>query len=141
MKNLAVVAVNMWLSYLFGSLLIIASIGAGGPVHAAEFSCGNVTCLIAKINEANTNADADTINLDPGTYTLTSIDNSTNGPNGLPIITSDITINGEDAVTKIIERDPVATFFFRIFAVAVSGKLTLNGLAVVGGGGVFPGGG
>jgi hypothetical protein len=140
MKKLSVVAVNMWLSYLFGILLVMASIGVGGTVHAAEFSCGNVTCLIAKINEANTNADADTINLDPGTYTLTSIDNSTNGPNGLPSITSDITINGEDAVTTIIERDPGATFF-RIFAVAVSGKLTLNGLAVVGGGGVFPGGG
>jgi hypothetical protein len=140
MKKLAVVGVNMWPSYLFGILLVMASIGVGGPVHAAEFSCGNVTCLIAKINEANTNADADTINLDPGTYTLTSIDNSTNGPNGLPSINSDITINGEDAVTTIIERDPGATFF-RIFAVAVSGKLTLNGLAVVGGGGVTRGGG
>src|SRR4030095_971773 len=112
MKNLAVVAVNMWLSYLFGSLLIIASIGAGGPVHAAEFSCGNVTCLIAKINEANTNADADTINLDPGTYTLTSIDTGVSpNANGLPIITSDITINGDDAVTTIIERDPGAPAF------------------------------
>jgi hypothetical protein len=57
MKKLAVVAVNMWLSHLFGSLLVMGFIGAGGPVHAAEFFCGNVTCLIAKINEANTNAE------------------------------------------------------------------------------------
>jgi hypothetical protein len=140
MKKLTIVAVNMRLSYLFGSLLVMASIGAGGPVHAAEFSCGNVTCLIAEINTANSNGEANTINLDPGTYTLKSIDNSTNGPSGLPIITSDITINGEDAATTIIERDP-GSLPFRIFAVAVSGKLTLNGLALVGGAGVSLGGG
>src|SRR5262249_45318476 len=137
MKKLAVVAVNTWLSYLFGSLLVMAFIGAGGPVpvHAAEFFCssGNVTCLIAAINQANTQAGPDTINLDPGTYTLTSINNVTNGNNGLPSITSDITINGEDAATTIIERGLGAPVF-RIFAVAVSGKLTLNGLAVARGG-------
>ena len=47
-------------------------------------------------------------------------------------MTSDITINGDDAATTIIERDPGAPSF-RILAVAVSGKLTLNGLTVRGG--------
>ena len=52
MKKLAVVAVNMWLSYLFGSLLVMAFIGAAEPVHAAEFFCpsGDVSCLIAAKN-------------------------------------------------------------------------------------------
>jgi len=31
----AFVAVNMRLSYLFGSLLIMGSVGTAGPVHAA----------------------------------------------------------------------------------------------------------
>src|SRR5207342_1302667 len=42
--------------------------------------------------------------------------------------------------TTVIERDPGAPGF-RLFAVAVSGKLTLNGLAVARGGLAFPGGG
>ena len=60
MKKLAVVVVNIWLSSLLWT-----------PVHAAQFFCssGDVTCLIKAINEANTHAGADTINLDPGTYT------------------------------------------------------------------------
>jgi hypothetical protein len=51
MKKSAFVAVNMRLSYLFGSLLVMAFIGAVGPVNAAQFFCssGNVTCLIAAI--------------------------------------------------------------------------------------------
>ncbi len=126
------------ISFLSFFLLFLSSVPADSAVF--NISSGDVTGLIAAINQANTQAGADTINLDPGTYNLTSVDNFTNGANGLPSITSDITINGEDAGTTVIERDPGAPGF-RIFAVAVSGKLTLNGLAVVGGGGVFPGGG
>jgi hypothetical protein len=95
MKKLAFVAVNMWLSYLFGSLLVMAFIGAAGPVHAAEFFCssGNVTCLIAAINGANGKPGQHTINLDPGGYTLQTIENgSGNGANGLPVITGSIRI-------------------------------------------------
>ena len=105
---------------------LIFILGAFTVVNGAQFFCssGNVTCLIAAINQANKHAGADTINLDPGIYTLTSSVNF----NGLPIITSHITINGDDAATTIIERDPDAPGF-RIFSVAVSGKLTLNGLA------------
>ena len=126
------------ISFLSFFLLFLSSVPADSAVF--NISSGDVTGLIAAINQANTQAGADTINLDPGTYNLTSVDNFTNGANGLPSITSDITINGEDAGTTVIERDPGAPGF-RIFAVAVSGKLTLNGLAVVGGGEVFPRGG
>src|SRR5262249_37153009 len=121
-----------WLSYLETVVSVIFFLGALESIYAAQFFCssGNVTCLIAAINQANKHPGADTINLAPGTYTLTSADND---QNGLPIITGKITINGEDAATTIIERDLGAPGF-RIFAVAVNGKLTLNGLAVVGGG-------
>jgi hypothetical protein len=126
------------ISFLSFFLLFLSSVPADSAVF--NISSGDVTGLIAAINQANTQAGADTINLDRGTYTLTSVDNFTNGANGLPSITSDITINGEDAATTVIERDPGAPGF-RIFAVAVSGKLTLNGLAVARGGLAFPGGG
>jgi hypothetical protein len=128
MKKLA-----LWLSYLGTVVSVIFFLGALESIHAAQFFCssGNVTCLIAAINQANKHAGADTINLDPGTYTLTSVDNSTLGTaNGLPIITSRITINGEDAATTIIERGLPGAPRFRIFQVAVSGKLTLNGLTI-----------
>ncbi len=44
MKKLAVVAINMWLSYF---------LWVPEPTHAADFFCpsGNVTCLIAAIND------------------------------------------------------------------------------------------
>src|SRR6476620_7878385 len=61
---------------------------------------GNVVGLIAAITTANTNNQADTINLATGgVYTLTAVNNVTigNGTNGLPVITSDngnaLTIN------------------------------------------------
>jgi hypothetical protein len=102
---------------------------------AGEFFCSDVSCLIAAMNDAQTTGGATTINLDPGSYTLTSIDNvpqSGIGANGLPLVISEITINAADAATTIIERDSGAPFF-RIFDVAANGSLTLKGLTVRGG--------
>ena len=47
--------------------------------NASKFFCSDVTCLIAAMNEANTLGGANTINLDPGSYTLTSADNVVTG--------------------------------------------------------------
>jgi hypothetical protein len=57
-------------------------------VHPAEFFCssGDVTCLIASINDANGMSGDHTINLEPGIYTLYAVDNTIDGPNGLPSI-------------------------------------------------------
>src|SRR5262245_28209827 len=112
---------------------IIISFGALESSHAARFSCpsGNVTCLIASINTANLTSDEDTIFLEPGTYTLTSVDNDTDGPNGLPSITTPIIIRQDD-LQAVIERDPEASFF-RIFHVAAGGRLHLYGALVQGG--------
>ncbi|HEX2276567.1 MAG TPA: hypothetical protein VHN13_05500 [Candidatus Tectomicrobia bacterium] len=66
-------------------------------VPAAEFACaeGDVTCLINAITAANANGEANTITLAAGTYTLTAVNNTTvDGPNGLPSITSPLTITG-----------------------------------------------
>jgi hypothetical protein len=105
--------------------------------HAASFdltgSCpggvGDVAALIAAINTANSNGEADVITLAAGcVYTLTSVDNTTDGDNGLPVISSEITLTGNGAT---IQRDSVTPApDFRIFYVGSSGNLTLNDLTV-----------
>ncbi len=62
-------------------------------------------------------------------YNLTAVDNVTDGANGIPSITSDITIVGNGA---IIERGSGAPAF-RLFHVAANGSLTLEDLTVSGG--------
>jgi hypothetical protein len=109
---------------------------------------GNVTALIAAINTANSNgAVSNTITLAPSTYTLTSVDNYWYGPDGLPAITSNFTIDGNGAT---IQRDPAlgASTPFRLFYVSggfsglPGGNLTLqdltleDGLAEGGNGGI-----
>ena len=115
------------------------------PAYSAVFniSSGDVIGLIAAINAANSNGEENTINLAPGTYTLTAVNNMTSGANGLPSITSEITINGDDAATTIIERAPAAPNF-RIFHVAATAQISINRLTVRNGrspGGSTTGGG
>jgi hypothetical protein len=94
---------------------------------------GDVAGLIAAIDAANANPNPDTITLATGTYSLTAVNNTTDGPNGLPSITSPITIVGNGAA---IERNlPSSNLLlrFRIFHVAATGNLTLRNLTVRGG--------
>jgi len=96
--------------------------------------------LIGAINVANSDGEADTLDLTAGcTYTLTGVDNGTDGPNGLPSITSEIILNGNGAT---IERSDTAPDL-RIFHVGAEGHLTLNALTVSNGraSGSFAGGG
>src|SRR5713101_2008816 len=104
------------------------------PVRAKTFHCGagDVQCLIDAINAANVNGEKNTIRLEAGTYTLTAIDNNTSGPNGLPSITSDLTIKGSRADSTVITRDASAPEF-RIVRVATTGILTLRGVTITGG--------
>jgi len=64
---------------------------------------GDVATLIADIKTANSNGQANTINLTASTYDFTSANNDTFGANALPVITGSIVINGNGAV---LERDP-----------------------------------
>src|SRR5262245_23786974 len=80
-----------------GVLAIAAALTLGTPsiTFATIFHCasGDVVCLIASIHSANAHPGSHTIVLEPGTYTLTVIDNITDdGPNGLPLIMSRLTI-------------------------------------------------
>jgi len=124
----------VWLSHLMVSMLVIASsffvLTPTRPVLAEVFSCpsGDVFCLIDAINMANATDKKDKIILSAGTYILTEADNysdSYNG-NGLPSITSEIAIIGAGADNTIIDVDEA----LRIFHVADTGTLVINGLTV-----------
>jgi hypothetical protein len=129
--------------HLLVTVALLAGLALGlRPVpvaHAATFNIadGDVTALINAINTANGNAEADTINLAAGgTYTLTAVDNDTDGPNGLSSIADDgagngITINGNGAT---IQRSSAGgTPDFRILHVAPGGDLTLNDVTITNG--------
>jgi uncharacterized repeat protein (TIGR01451 family) len=91
---------------------------------------GATVSLRDAINAAN-NGGGDTIGLaTAGHYQLTDADNSTDGANGLPVITSPITINGHGST---ISHAIVGATAFRLFDVAPQGSLTLNDMDVLGG--------
>lgn len=120
-----------------------ASVGQAKPLALTIVAANNATELIARINEANANSDDYVINLTNTTYELTTIDNNTDGANGLPSILNNgsLTINGNGATIK---RNSASQF--RIFHIAAGANVTLknltleNGLAQ-GAGGTGGGGG
>lgn len=100
---------------------------------------GDVVGLIQALDQADgiITGNPITITLAPGsTYALTTPDNYYYGPNGLPAITSNITINGNGATIERVGSTP-----FRIFFVSgpndpnglPAGQLTLENLTVEGG--------
>jgi hypothetical protein len=115
-------------------VLLIGALGLAQPLRAAEFTCasGNVACLIDAINQANANGKANRITLRRGTYSMTAANNP---GNGLPVITSALTITGQGAETTIIERTAtIGESPFRILTVGAAGTLTLQRLTLRGGG-------
>jgi hypothetical protein len=146
-----------WMVGMWGSRLVMAlfiSLGLGHPTQAADFRCpntpgtpGDPTCLINAINMANANGEANTIILGAGTYTLPEVNNTTDGDNGLPSITSPLTITTEECQdptgvcfqgtgpnATILQGSATAPFF-RLVHVATTGVLTLEGLTLTLGGG------
>jgi hypothetical protein len=102
------------------------------PVNVAP---GDTEGLIQAIDEANELNLPSVINLAAGsTYLLTAPDNYWYGPNGLPAIANNITINGDGAVLARVGSAP-----FRIFNVSggldtlPAGQLNLENLTVEGG--------
>jgi uncharacterized repeat protein (TIGR01451 family) len=115
-------------AFLRGLTVLIGC--AAGTAQAAVFTIadGDVAGLIAAINTANGNAQADVINLAAaGSYTLTTVDNTSAGPNGLPLLTGDsapLVINGNGA---LLRRNP-ASADMRLLRLASGSSLTLNNL-------------
>jgi hypothetical protein len=141
--------------HLAAVLALGLALGPPPRAHAKTFHCsaGDVQCLIDAIHAANANGQKNTIRLAAGTYPLTTVDNDTDGPNGLPSITSVLTLQGAGAETTRLERVFTGAFpclsvepGFRILQVAPTGVLTLKGLTLRGGcseasSGPRPGGG
>lgn len=129
---------NEWIIY--GGVGTSMPVGASPiwmpPLPAPPLACsftitaGDDTALISAINAANANPDPDTICLAAGsTYTLTAHHNTTFGANGLPPITTDITLVGNGAT---IARDATAPPF-RLLLVSATGALTLDDVTLTGG--------
>lgn len=127
-----------FLVFLAASILLIAS---PVPAHATaiDVACG-AKPLANAIRIANSNPSADTLELSEDcSYLLKTVDNTdpSYGPNGLPIITSEIIINGHGAAITRANKGGVPAF--RLFQIASGAVLTLNNLSV--GGGSTPGDG
>jgi hypothetical protein len=109
------------------------------PGLAAMIPVGDACTLVDAITAANMDtatggcpagSDADTIVLPVGsTQTLTSVNNDTYGPTGLPVMSSVITIEGQGST---ITRDSGVPDF-RILALNSTGDLTLQETTVSGG--------
>ena len=111
---------------------LLASVAFPVPAGAttnSRIACADVygpSGLVAAINAANA-AGGGIISLAGGcTYTLTA---PNNGVDGLPVVTSSVTINGNGST--IARSQAPGTAIFRIFD--NDGNLTLNGLMVTGG--------
>jgi hypothetical protein len=108
------------------ALLFVVSVRS----QAAVFNVGcDTEELIAAIDTANGNGEADTLNLTAGcVYSFTDGD-AANNDSALPRITSEITINGNGAT---IERSSAAPTEFRLLYME-SSNVTLNNLTLRGG--------
>jgi hypothetical protein len=120
-----------------GACVVVAALGGGS---AGAFAFSNVPCsgqgggaagLVAAINAANAGGGG-FVNLAAGcTYSLSSANNTIDGAgtNGLPVVTSPITINGNGATIAGNNSS------FRIIAIsgAAGGSLTLINVTVTGG--------
>src|SRR5882724_763497 len=155
---------GLWRSGVVGSVPVVTALvfalALARPIQAVVLTCpsGDVACLIQAINTANENGQENTIELEAGIYSLTAINNMTDGPNGLPSITSTLTITGAElegvvraaenelpplpiGITTVIERNALGSPPpFRLFHVAAGGVLTLEVLTLRGGDGSLGGG-
>lgn len=113
------------------------------PSSAARASTNSIGCtpeaMIDAINAANANLDADTLDLTANcTYTFTEANNSdSEGATALPVITSEITINGNNAT--LARSGAEGTLSFRLVQVNPGATLslthvTLSGASVLGNG-------
>jgi hypothetical protein len=126
--------------HIIQSVAIMAAFGltliSSPPVEARTFHCraGDVACLIAAINTANTQPGPQhEIRLEAGVYTLVDVyeKGTSAGWNGLPSITGNLTIQGAGADLTVIERNSPDSF--RLIHMAATSTLTLEGLTLRGG--------
>jgi hypothetical protein len=132
-------ALQRRLGYSLAGMALLLTLGQGQssaatinvttnvPDIKADGRCSLVEAIVNANNDAATHPDctagngADTIVLQPGSvHTLTNINNTFSGPIGLPVLTSEITIEGNGST---IERASSAPNF-RLLAVQFPGNST-----------------
>ena len=116
------------------ALAAVAVIGVPEPAAAGNWNVNKVSDLIAAINAANHAGGVNTINLAPGkTFTLTAVNNTTDGPTGLPVVAANnsLTIQGNGAT--ITRSTAAGTPAFRLFDLAAGAALTLENLTLANG--------
>ena len=129
---------------------------------ACSGSTGSAPALIGAITFANLNPGPDTVTLGAGcTYTLGTVDNNWYGPNGLPAISGDVTVEGNGGTIARFAAAPNFRLFFvgadpaspstdgyvspgagtlTLRDVTLRGGLARGGAAFLGGGGAGMGG-
>jgi hypothetical protein len=112
----------------YKSDVTVAQLLAGQDLASDNTSNDTTITLRDAINAANNSGGSNTIQLQANTtYTLTVVDNATDGATGLPVIASgnNLTIAGNG---DTIGRDTTSgTAAFRLFDVAAGATLTLQG--------------
>ena len=115
-------------------LLLICLVPLNAKAATFDIPAGDVAALIAAMNAANDNGTgADVINLETGTYTFSAVDNSfiyidsnnihtSAGPNALPPVFGELTINGNGSVFDRASNAPDFRFLM------VIGNLTVNAI-------------
>ncbi|NJL69597.1 MAG: DUF4347 domain-containing protein [Microcoleus sp. SM1_3_4] len=130
----------------YSSVLATFTVPAGDTSNTGTGTTGG---LVWAINQANATPEPDTIVLGGGTYSFATVNNWWYGPNALPAIASDITIEGNGANLTRSRDDRLRLFYVGAidpnYHSPGAGSLTLrnltlqNGLAL--GGTSFLGGG
>jgi predicted outer membrane repeat protein len=115
------------LPYLALLLFIYIFLASCTPPAEIIVAC-DVSDLIDAINDANADSDTTKLILDPNcTYPFTAKDNDDGGqgPNGLPIVTTKIIIEGNNATL-----DRLSGPMFRYFFITDSGSLRLEDITI-----------
>jgi hypothetical protein len=103
------------------------------PAAAADGQCSLIEAIdnangdIAAHADCSAGSGADIIELaTSATYELSAANSTLSGPNGLPVISSAITVNGHDSVIRRADGAPP----FRLIAVDTTGVLNLEDLTL-----------
>jgi hypothetical protein len=97
----------------------------------SSYTAGTVADLVTDINAANTGGGSNTITLVAGTtFSLTAVNNTTDGASGLPVIAAKDTLTIVGNGDTIQRSAAKGTSAFRLFDVASGGSLTLGSLTV-----------
>ncbi len=128
---------------LAGATVLVAGLAALVPTSAQAAVTCDGAALVSAVNAANTAGGGNIVLAANCTYTVAAANSSdTDGPDALPIITTTITLTGDnDTITRSTTPGTPA---FRIAKVASTGALTLkgnvtlsNGSAATDGGGIL----